>query len=62
LRQCPIDQLVDEFESRGKLRMLTAFLEARYQDRLQEPSLHNAVAKIYIDTGNTDVEDFLIKN
>jgi len=62
LRQCPIDQLVDEFESRGKLRMLTAFLEARYQDRLQEPSLHNALAKIYIDTGNKDVEDFLIKN
>lgn len=42
--------------------MLTAFLEARFQDRLQDPGLHNALAKIYIDTGNKDVEDFLIKN
>lgn len=42
--------------------MLTGFLEARYQDRIQEPALHNALAKIYIDTGSKDVEDFLIKN
>jgi len=53
---------VQEFEDRGKLRMLTAWLEARYEDRIQDPPLHNALAKIYIDTGNKDVQDFLIKN
>lgn len=62
IRVCPIDELVDEFDSRGKLRLLTAWLEARYEDRIIEPALHNALAKIYIDSGNKDVQDFLIKN
>lgn len=62
IRQTSIEQLVEEFESRGKLRMLTAWLEARYEDRIQDPPLHNALAKIYIDSGNKDVQDFLIKN
>ncbi len=42
--------------------MLTNWLEARYEERIQEPALHNALAKIYIDSGNKDVQDFLIKN
>lgn len=37
-------------------------MEARYEDRIIEPALHNALAKIYIDSGNKDVQDFLIKN
>jgi clathrin heavy chain len=62
IRVCPINELVDEFDSRGKLRLLTVWLEARYEDRIIEPALHNALAKIYIDSGNKDVQDFLIKN
>ena len=62
IRLCPIPELVDEFESRGKIRMLTTWLEARYEERNQEPALHNALAKIYIDSGSKDAQDFLIKN
>ena len=62
IRVCPIDELVEEFDNRGKLRLLTVWLEARYEDRIIEPALHNALAKIYIDSGNKDVQDFLIKN
>jgi clathrin heavy chain len=49
IRVCPIPELVDEFEQRGKLRMLQAWLEQRNDERIQEPALHNALAKIYID-------------
>jgi clathrin heavy chain len=33
IRVCPIPELVDEFDNRGKLRMLTIWLEARYEER-----------------------------
>lgn len=59
---CPIDELVENFETRGKLRMLTQWLEARYEERIQEPALHNALAKIYIDSGSKDAQSFLINN
>ena len=62
IHMCPIEELVAEFENRGKLRMLTVWLEARYEQRVQEPALHNALAKIYIDSGSKDAQDFLIKN
>jgi len=55
IRVCPIEELVSEFEQRGKLRLLSVWLEARYEDRIIEPALHNALAKIYIDSGNKDV-------
>lgn len=42
--------------------MLTSWLEQRYDERSQEPALHNALAKIYIDTGEKDPQEFLIKN
>jgi clathrin heavy chain len=42
--------------------MLTQWLEARFDERSQEPALHNALAKIYIDTGLKDPQEFLIKN
>jgi hypothetical protein len=31
---CPIAELVEEFENRGKLRMLSNWLEARYEERI----------------------------
>jgi clathrin heavy chain len=49
IRVCPIPDLVDEFEKRGKLRLLQGWLESRYEERIQEPALHNALAMIYID-------------
>lgn len=61
IRVCPIPELVEEFESRGKLRMLQGWLEQRNDERVQEPALHNALAKIYIDV-NKDPQSFLINN
>jgi len=61
IRVCPIPELVEEFETRGKLRMLQAWLEQRNDERIQEPALHNALAKIYIDI-NKDPQSFLINN
>lgn len=61
IRACPIPDLVEEFDSRGRLRMLQNWLEARRDERIQEPSLHNALAKIYVDI-NQNPQDFLINN
>ena len=61
IRVCPIPDLVEEFESRVKLRMLQPWLEARSDERIQDPALHNALAKIYIDI-DQDPQDFLINN
>ncbi len=61
IRVCPIPELVEEFEKRGKLKVLQGWLEARYEERIQEPALHNALAMIYIDI-NKDPQTFLINN
>jgi len=58
---CPIDQLVEACESRNRLKMLLPWLEARYDEGNQEPGLHNALAKIYVDT-NKSPEKFLEEN
>lgn len=62
IRQTAIEELVEEFETRGKMRMLDQWLEQRADERVQEPALHNALAKIYIDKGDPRAQDFLIKN
>ena len=62
IRQTDINQLVDEFENRGKVRMLDQWLEQRADERIQDPALHNALAKIYVDKGDPRAQDFLIKN
>jgi clathrin heavy chain len=62
IKVTPITELVEEFENRGKLRMLTQWLEDRFNERCQEPALHNALAKVYIDSGEKDPREFLIKN
>lgn len=61
IRVCPIPELVEEFEDKGKLRMLQNWLESRNEERIQDPALHNALAKIYIDINN-DPQNFLINN
>mmetsp|Transcript_30328 Transcript_30328/g.70760 ORF Transcript_30328/g.70760 Transcript_30328/m.70760 type:complete len:1710 (-) Transcript_30328:179-5308(-) len=58
---CPVDPLVTEVEKRNRLRILLPWLEARVAEGNQEPQLHNAIAKIYIDT-NRDPEAFLKNN
>ncbi|KAF8817774.1 putative clathrin heavy chain, partial [Cardiosporidium cionae] len=58
---CPVGSLVEEIEKRNRLRILLPWLEARMNEGNQEPELHNAVAKIYIDT-NRDPEEFLKNN
>eukprot|EP00933_Yihiella_yeosuensis_P029628 TRINITY_DN23254_c0_g4_i1.p1 TRINITY_DN23254_c0_g4~~TRINITY_DN23254_c0_g4_i1.p1 ORF type:complete len:1717 (+),score=465.38 TRINITY_DN23254_c0_g4_i1:179-5329(+) len=58
---CPIEPLVAEVEKRNRLRVLLPWLEARVAEGNQDPHLHNAMAKILIDT-NRDPESFLKSN
>ncbi len=58
---CPIEGLIEEFEKRNKIRVLESWLDARVAEGNQIPSVHNALAKIKIDT-NQDPENFLINN
>jgi len=58
---CPVEELVAEAERRNRLRLLLPWLEGRAAEGNQEPALHNALAKICIDT-NRDPEAFLKTN
>jgi clathrin heavy chain len=42
--------LIEEFEKRNKLRVLERWLLSREAEGNQMPALHNAIAKIKIDT------------
>lgn len=57
----PIDELVQEVESRNRLKLILPWLEARVQAGSQDPAVYNAVAKIYIDSNNNP-ETFLKEN
>ena len=58
---CPVEPLVAEFENRNKLRVLAPWLEDRVKEGNVEPSLHNAVGKIYVSTNN-GAKDWLLNN
>eukprot|EP00922_Rhytidocystis_sp_ex-Travisia-forbesii_P070816 GHVS01105726.1.p1 GENE.GHVS01105726.1~~GHVS01105726.1.p1 ORF type:complete len:1773 (+),score=396.02 GHVS01105726.1:341-5659(+) len=58
---CPVLPLVEEVEKRNRLRLLLPWLEGRLAEGNKECELHNALAKIYIDT-NREAEDFLKTN
>ena len=58
---CPTDELVEEIEKRNRLKILQGWLEQRFRDGLQEPALHNALAKIAVDD-RKDAEKFLLTN
>eukprot|EP00922_Rhytidocystis_sp_ex-Travisia-forbesii_P044502 GHVS01066380.1.p1 GENE.GHVS01066380.1~~GHVS01066380.1.p1 ORF type:complete len:1807 (-),score=256.84 GHVS01066380.1:448-5775(-) len=58
---CPVVPLVEEVEKRNRLRLLLPWLEGRLSEGNKESELHNALAKIYIDT-NRDAEEFLKTN
>ncbi|KLO17941.1 clathrin heavy chain [Schizopora paradoxa] len=57
----PIDELVQEVESRNRLKLILPWLESRMQSGSQDPAVHNAIAKIYIDSNNNP-EQFLKEN
>ena len=58
---CPIEPTIEEFEKRNKLRVLENWLDSRVAEGNQIPEIHNALAKIKIDTSQ-DPEDFLNNN
>jgi clathrin heavy chain len=57
----PIDELVQEVESRNRLKLLLPFLEQTLAAGNQEQAVYNALAKIYIDSNNNP-ERFLKEN
>lgn len=57
----PVEALVAEIEKRNRLKLLAPWLEARAQEGSQDPAVHNALAKVYIDS-NTNPEAFLREN
>lgn len=58
--QC-YEPLIEEFEKRNKLRVLESWLDGRVNEGNQIPAIHNALAKIKIDT-NQDPETYLQNN
>lgn len=60
-RLCPVDRLVEEVEKRNRLKILYSWLEARYKEGSKDPALHNAMAKIFVDT-RQEPEKFLTTN
>lgn len=46
----PIDELVQEVESRNRLKLLLPFLEQTLAAGNQQQAVYNALAKIYIDS------------
>ncbi|KAL7629469.1 Clathrin heavy chain [Parahypoxylon ruwenzoriense] len=57
----PIDALVQQVESRNRLKLLLPFLEATLASGNQQQAIFNALAKIYIDSNNNP-EKFLKEN
>lgn len=57
----PIDELVQEVETRNRLKILLPFLEATLAAGNQQQAVFNALAKIYIDSNNNP-EKFLKEN
>jgi len=61
VKNCSIDEIIQSFESRDKLLLLQNFLEAKSTTGDQSAVVHNALAKIYIDT-NKNPQEYLEKN
>ncbi|XP_075235071.1 clathrin heavy chain-like [Lycorma delicatula] len=59
--QFSTERLVEEVEKRNRLKMLSVWLESRTNEGCTEPAVHNAVAKIYVDSSNSP-ERFLKEN
>jgi len=59
--KCPAAELVSEAEKRNRLRIIQSWLEARRNEGSHDVEIHNALGKIYVDTGN-DAKKFLEEN
>ena len=57
----PVEQLVEEVESRGKLKLLLPFLESRVADGSTDVGVHSGIAKVYVES-NVNPEHFLETN
>jgi len=57
----PVESLVDEVEKRNRLKILTPFLEHLINEGSTDVHVHNAIAKVIIDTNNNP-EHFLTTN
>lgn len=62
IRMCPIEELVDEFDQRNKRKELQSWLQARANEGVNEPALHNALGMNLIDNDTHEAENFLINN
>jgi clathrin heavy chain len=58
---CPADELIAEFTKRAKHRVLEEWLEQRVAEGNSAQSIHNALAKIVIDT-DKNPQKFLAEN
>ncbi len=59
--QFSVDELVEEVEKRNRMKLLLPWLETRIHEGSNDPGVHNALAKIYIDSNNNP-EKFLREN
>ena len=59
--QFSVDELVEEVEKRNRMKLLLPWLEARIHEGTNDSAIHNALAKIYIDSNNNP-EKFLKEN
>ena len=57
----PVADLVEEAEKRNRMKLLLPWLENRLNEGSDDPEVHNALAKIYIDLNNNP-EAFLRSN
>jgi len=57
----PVEELIDEVDKRGKLKILLQFLESKIADGSTEEGVHSGAAKVYVET-NVNPEHFLRNN
>ena len=57
----PVDKLCDEVETRGRLKLLTLFLEQLVAEGSHDPGVHSALGKTVVDAG-ANAEHFLTTN
>jgi clathrin heavy chain len=51
-RSFPVDELVQEAESRNRLKLILPWLYQRIQTGSQDSPVYNAITKLYIDSNN----------
>jgi len=57
----PVNELVEEVETRNRLKLIQPWIQSKIEGGSQDPALYNALAKILIDSNNNP-EAFLKEN